>query len=324
MLHIRNPQLMIDRHQHRQLSSPFQTLHYRSPVQFQTASPVIAPVQIKSQDDQSEQFSLSKLQDRTFSTSEIENSNQPQERQSSEQLLLLKPKLVEQLSKLNPDQIKRLRILLKDLKFETKLNKGQFGIRKGIEHQKEELRIVPAGKERTSQNWSGRDFERSGAAIMKDDIFENSGAAIMESDIFEKSGTAIMESDIFDRSSRSVNLISNTLALENSPKLPRDEIQLKDTEKAIGVRNKVDISKKGTGVEKTENSAPGLPLLPVSSVAGKKKHHVSKNIDLQLNFEVGLLLLCSLIHHNIASSCDLNQLTKKPTIVLFTIGEIQS
>ena len=286
--------------------SAFQTLHYRSPVQFQTAPPVTAPVQMKSQDDQSEQFSLSKLQDRTFSTSEIENSNQPQERQSSEQLLLLKPKLVEQLSKLNPDQIKRLRILLKDLKFETKLNKGQFGIRKGIEHQKEELRIVPAGKERTSQNWSGRDFERSGAAIMKDDIFENSGAAIMES-------------DIFDRSSRSVNLISNTLALENSPKLPRDEIQLKDTEKAIGVRNKVDISKKGTGVEKTENSAPGLPLLPVSSVAGKKKHHVSKNIDLQLNFEVGLLLLCSLIHHNIASSCDLNQLTKKPTIVLFLI-----
>ena len=301
--------------------SAFQTLHYRSPVQFQTAPPVTAPVQMKSQDDQSEQFSLSKLQDRTFSTSEIENSNQPQERQSSEQLLLLKPKLVEQLSKLNPDQIKRLRILLKDLKFETKLNKGQFGIRKGIEHQKEELRIVPAGKERTSQNWSGRDFERSGAAIMKDDIFENSGAAIMESDIFEKSGTAIMESDIFDRSSRSVNLIYDTLTLENSPKLPRDEIQLKDTEKAIRVRNKFDISKKGSGVEKekTENSAPGLPLLPVSSAAGKKKHYVSKNRDLQFNFEVGVLLLCSMIHYTIASSCDLNQLTKKPTIVLFLI-----
>ena len=60
----------------------------------------------------------------------------------------------------------------------------------------------------------------------------------MKNDSIEISGTAIMESDIFDRSSRSVNLISNTLALENSPKLPRDEIQLEDTEKAIGVRNK--------------------------------------------------------------------------------------
>ena len=281
---------MIDKHQHRQLSSPFQTLHYRSPVQFQTASPVTAPVQIKSKDDHSEQFSLSKLQDRTSSTSEFENSNQLQERQSSKQLLQLKPKLVEQLSKLNPDQIERLRILLKDLKSETKLNKGQFGTRKG--HQKEGLRIVPAGKKRTSQNWSGRDFERSGTKIMKNDTFEKSKAAILESDIFEKSGTAIMESDIFDRSSRSVNLIYDTLTLENSPKLPRDEIQLKDTEKAIRVRNKFDTRKKGIGVEKekTENSAPGLPLLPVSSAAGKKKHYMSKNRDLQFSFEVGLLL----------------------------------
>ena len=103
-----------------------------------------------------------------------------------------------------------------------------------------------------------------------------------------------MESDIFDRSSRSVNLIYDTLTLENSPKLPRDEIQLKDTEKAIRVRNKFDTSKKGSGVEKEkrENSAPGLPLLPVSSAAGKTKHYVSMNRDLQFNnFEVGLLLL---------------------------------
>ena len=136
---------MIDQHKHRQLSSPFQTLHYRSLVQFQTAPPVTAPVQMKSQDDQSEQFSLSKLQDRKFSTSEFENSIHLQERQSSEQLLQLKPKLVDQLSKLNPDQIKRLRMLLKDLKFETKLNNGQFGNRKGVEHEKEGLRIR-AGK----------------------------------------------------------------------------------------------------------------------------------------------------------------------------------
>ena len=127
---------------------------------------------------------------------------------------------------------------------------------------------------------------------------------IIKNDIFEKSGTAIMESDIFDGSSRSMNLISNTLALENSPKLPRDEIELKDTEKAIRVRNKFDISKKETGVEKTENSAPGLPLLPVSSAAGKKKHYMSKNRDLQFSFEVGLLLFCSLMHYTIASSCD--------------------
>ena len=148
---------------------------------------------------------------------------------------------------------------------------------------------------------------------------------IIKNDIFEKSGTAIMESDIFDGSSRSMNLISNTLALENSPKLPRDEIHLKDTEKAIRVRNKFDISKKETGVEKTENSAPGLPLLPVSSAAGKTKHYVSMNRDLQFNnFEVGLLLFCSLMHYTIASSCDLNQSTKKPTIVPFLIVKIQS